>query len=445
MLLVTLIPIAALAALGGAYSSSTFPLLVAATAIFVASMPLRLAAPGQRVLDIALILLLACTALQLLPLPDAIASALSPNAAAVQNRLQLPGDAAARTLTIDARLTRSSLASLAAALMVFWAARDILSHGGVRVMARTIAIAGLALALAGIAQRATAPGTLLWLWTPLDPGARPIGPFVSRNDFAAWLVQASALAIGYTIAHARTHGLLQNLSARIALKNVLADGTAMLYGGAAVVMILTMIGALSRGAMLGATVAVGVGYALSRQRSIGRGRGARIGAFVLLALLLAGVYLNLDAVTRRLAAGTEASRMTIWRETAPVIADFPLTGTGLGTYARVMLIYQRTTPQILFNHAHSEYLQLAAEGGLLLTVPAAVALGAWLVLARRRLRDDHREVLWIRIAAAAGMAGIAVQCVWDTTLRMPANGMLFALLAAVVTYHSDKSQVQVEK
>jgi O-antigen ligase len=402
-------------------------------------MPLTLATPGRRVLDIALVLLLAFSALQLLPLPDALVAALSPNAAAVQARLQLAGDAAARTLSIDAGLTRLSVAGLATALLVFWTARDLLSRGGVRTLARTIAIAGFVLALVGIAQRATAPGTLLWFWTPVDPGARPIGPFVSRNDFAAWLVQASALAIGYTVAHARTHGLLQNLSVRITVKNVLADGRSMFYGGAAIVMILTMIGALSRGAMLGGATAIVVGYVLSRQQSTGRGRGAIIGAFVLLALLLGGIYLNLDAVTRRLAAGTEASRITIWRETAPLVADFPLTGTGLGTYPRAMLIYQRTTPEILFNHAHSEYLQLVAEGGLLLTIPAVIALGAWLVLARRRLRDDHREVVWIRIAAAAGMAGLGVQCLWDATLRMPANGLLFALLAAVVTYESDKS------
>ena len=397
-------------------------------------MPLSLATPGHRVLDIALIVLLVITGIQLLPLPDALAAALSPNAAAVQARLQLPGDAATRSMSIDAGLTRQSLAWLATALMVFWAARDILSRGGVRTLARTIAIAGFALAFVGIAHRATAPGTLLWFWTPVDPGARPIGPFVSRSDFAAWLVQASALAIGYTIAHARTYSLLQNLSTRIAVKNVLADGTALFYGGAAVVMILTMIGALSRGAILGGAAAIGAGYLLSRQRSIGSARGVTGGAIVLLALLLGGVYLNLDAVTRRLTVGTEASRMTIWRETLPVIADFPLTGTGLGTYSRAMLIYQRTTPQILFNHAHSEYLQLVAEGGLLLTLPAVIALGAWLELARRRLRDDHREVMWIRIAAAAGMAGVGVQCLWDTTLRMPANGLLFALLAAVVVY-----------
>lgn len=397
-------------------------------------MPLAIAAPGHRVLDGSLIACLAVVALQLVPLPESLVAALSPNVIPVQNRLELPGAAEARTLSIAPALTRTGLSALAAALLVFWTARDILSRGGVRTVARTIAVAGFALALVGIAHRATAPGTLLWFWSPNDPGARPIGPFVSRNDFAAWLVMAASLTVGYTITHVRTHGLLQNLSVRIAVKNVLADGTALFFAGATTVMLLTLIGALSRGALLAAATAILCGYVLSRHRAIGQGRATGAGVLVLLAVLLGGVYLNLGAITQRLAGGTEASRMTIWRETLPVVRDFPVTGIGLGTFPRAMLIYQRTTPQILFNHAHSEYVQIVAEGGLLLTAAALAAALAWLVLARRRLRDDRREVLWIRIAAAAGMAGIAVQCLWDTTLRMPANGLLFALLAAVVVH-----------
>lgn len=397
-------------------------------------MPIAIATSGYRALDAALIALLALTAVQMIPLPPDVVAALSPNALAVQTRLQLPDPGAWRSLSIDPAMTRSGLASLAMAVLLFWVARDRLSRGGLRTATRAIALGGFALALVGIANRATAPGTLLWFWTPVDPGARPFGPFVSRNDFAAWLLMASAMGVGYTVMHARSHGLLRNISMRISIRNILADGTALLYAGASTVMVLTMIGALSRGAMLGAAAAIVCGYALARTRTVGRGRATTLGVIALLAVLFAGIFLNLGALSQRLAGGSEASRMTIWRETMPVIADFPVTGTGLGTYPRSMLIYQRTTPDILFNHAHSEYLQIVSEGGLLLTIPAVIAAFAWLALARRRLRDDRREVLWIRIAAAAGMAGIAVQCVWDTTLRMPADGLLFVLLAAIVAH-----------
>jgi uncharacterized membrane protein YhaH (DUF805 family) len=397
-------------------------------------MPLALASREHRLLDLALLAFLGTIVLQMVPLPESLVSAWSPNAIPVQNRLQLAVAAPPRTLSIDAALTRAGLASAAAAVLVFWAARDTFGRGGVRTAVRAIAFGGFALALAAVAQRATAPETLLWWWRPLDPGAKPIGPFVSRNDFAAWLLLASSLTIGYTILYVRAHGLLLSRSTRVTVTKVLADGTAIIYAGAAAFMLLTLTWALSRGALVGAAASVVCGYLFSRQRSIGRGRGTAVGVALLLGLLLVGVWLNLGALATRLAAGTEASRTTIWRETLPILTDFPVAGTGIGTYPRSMLIYQRTTPEVLFNHAHSEYLQLVAEGGLLVTVPAVVALVAWLVLARRRIRDDHREILWIRLASAAGIAGIAVQCLWDATLRMPATAMLVALLAAIVVH-----------
>ena len=76
---------------------------------------------------------------------------------------------------------------------------------------------------------------------------------------------------------------------------------------------------------------------------------------------------------------TGFSRIGIWRETLPIIADFPLAGTGAGTYSDAMTHYQQTRFWVgsmqrwaHFNNAHSHYVQVASEGGLLLTVPVAL-------------------------------------------------------------------------
>jgi hypothetical protein len=134
------------------------------------------------------------------------------------------------------------------------------------------------------------------------------------------------------------------------------------------------------------------------------------------------------------------SRMTIWKETVPVIADFWLTGTGAGTYSRAMLRYQHTSPEFHFNQAHSESVQLTAEGGVLVTIPVLLALGAWVALARRQLKRDAHELFWIRLGAAAGVLAVAVQGIFDTPLRIPANALLAALLAAIVV-HDRESRI----
>jgi len=52
----------------------------------------------------------------------------------------------------------------------------------------------------------------------------------------------------------------------------------------------------------------------------------------------------------------------------------------------------------------------------------------------RRLSGDHTSMFWIRAGAIAGVIAVAVQSVWDTGLRTPANGVLFAVIVAVAVH-----------
>jgi O-antigen ligase len=128
------------------------------------------------------------------------------------------------------------------------------------------------------------------------------------------------------------------------------------------------------------------------------------------------------------------ARPQIWRETLPIVRDFALTGTGAGSYPTAMIVYQQSDRTLFFNQAHNHYLQLTAEGGLLLLVPLAVAAVAFARGAARRLGADRSPMFWIRAGAYAGGVGAAVQSLWETGLRFPANGLLFAMLAAIAIH-----------
>jgi O-antigen ligase len=134
-----------------------------------------------------------------------------------------------------------------------------------------------------------------------------------------------------------------------------------------------------------------------------------------------------------------AGRLLIWRDTIPIVRDFWLTGTGAGTYETAMLVYQRASPGVRFNQAHNHYLQLAAEGGLLLCVPVAMALWHTARGAARRLAADHSGMYWIRAGAICGLAGVAAQSVWETGLTTPANALLAAIVAAIALHVPVKS------
>src|SRR5439155_13403265 len=161
-------------------------------------------------------------------------------------------------------------------------------------------------------------------------------------------------------------------------------------------------------------------------------------------IAVGAAYANFDALADRVGDALTngiAGRRAIWRETWGMLKAFPATGVGLGAYERGMLVYQTSPRQdFYFNHAHNEYLQLAAEGGTLLAVPVVIAVVAGVGVVRRRLREDRSAAFWIRAGAASGLMAVAVQSVWETGLRMPANAVLFALLAAIATHEVDDVQ-----
>jgi O-antigen ligase len=99
-----------------------------------------------------------------------------------------------------------------------------------------------------------------------------------------------------------------------------------------------------------------------------------------------------------------------------------------------MLAYQQGSRLFFFNHAHDEYLQLLAEGGLIVAVPAAIGMLGGLVAMFRAMGADRTSIFWLRAGALAGIVAVAVQSIWDTGLRMPANGILFATIAALALH-----------
>jgi O-antigen ligase len=148
-------------------------------------------------------------------------------------------------------------------------------------------------------------------------------------------------------------------------------------------------------------------------------------------------YANLPALATRVADALPTGfggRIDVWRQTWPMARDFVLAGIGVGGYVRGMLVYQQSTRLIFINHAHNEYLQILVEGGLLLAVPTAAAVSTAAIATLRRLRCDRTPVFWLRAGAASGMAAVAAQCWWETGLRMPANAVLLAVIAAIALH-----------
>jgi putative inorganic carbon (hco3(-)) transporter len=221
----------------------------------------------------------------------------------------------------------------------------------------------------------------------------------------------------------------------------LLSGRAALLLAATAVLILAVFVSLSRSALVGLAAALLAGGELARR--FGPGPAYRSIRPVMLSAIVAGAALvgilsrvGPAAILERFARAdiAIADRVTIWRDAIPVLGDFWLTGTGVGTYQTAMAVYQRSSPGILFNQAHNHYLQLATEGGLLVLLPALGAMMAFAAAGWRSLQSDRSGMYWLRAGAASGLLGVSLQSLWETGLTVPANAALAAVLAAILLH-----------
>ena len=419
-------------AFAGGYDWMVEVLALAALILFIIIRP-AVARAGNRWLDLALVACALVVALSLIPLPQALRNTLSPAARIVDLALQLTDESAtgAHPLSIFPAATRVSFAFTAAMILFFLSARAVFARGGIRLCVRAIAGLGLVLAAVGMAQHATAPRLLYWTFP--TRGAAPFGPFMNHSDFATWLVMALPLTAGYLIA--RLHSTRSSGGFPSGLAEAF-DNTALLLTIAIGFIAAGLVVGLSRSGLVAAGAGLGSLWILSAARMRRRGRAWLLAGFGGIALVVLA-YANASAVTARLNETLTlglGGRSAIWRETLPMIRDFWLTGVGPGAYERGMIVYQQSPRVVYFNHAHNEYLQIAAEGGLFMAVPAVIALlaGAW--RARQILRADRSVIYWVRAGAVSALIAVAVQSIWETGLRVPANGLLFAIIAAIALY-----------
>ena len=49
-------------------------------------------------------------------------------------------------------------------------------------------------------------------------------------------------------------------------------------------------------------------------------------------------------------------------------------------------------------------------------------------------------MFWVRVGAAAGLAGLAAQSIWEVSLTMPANAVLAGVLAGLLLYQRDAAR-----
>lgn len=389
---------------------------------------------------------LACL-VQLVPFGVGILARVSPNLPSLLASYVVgfsPAASGARhALTVSPRATLTALIFEVTfgSLLVTLAAT--LNRRAIATCIRGIAGIGTVMALVGIVQEPFFTGKIYGFWTPIARGNLEVfGPFVNRNHFAGWMLMALPLTLGYLASRVnrQSPSVRPGARARLVWLSSPEASEIVMLGAAALMMALSVAMTRSRSGLLGLSAVVLL-TALWTARSSGGVHRMALGLFGVFILAFSVWWAGPDPTAVRFANFGPAfgQRAEFWRDAWHIGGRFLLTGTGLNTYGIATLFYQTTNLGEHAAQAHNDYLQVFAEGGLLLCIPAATIVGILVGQIRSRLRDDRPggSMIWIRRGAITGLIAIALQEVADFSLQMPGNAFLFVVLTAVALASPD--------
>ena len=264
------------------------------------------------------------------------------------------------------------------------------------------------------------------------------GTFIDRNYFAGYLLMVIPLSLGYffsreALQRSRFMGWRHWLSS--------LDGKTLLISFGIIVMILGLLFSASRMGIVSLLLSFSLISFLFRESQRGQ-RFSKTTVLIFGLAMLWAVWIGLDAVISRFFIVSESfeERWMIWVNTFQIFKDFPLIGSGLGTFVHIFPMYRSFHIRGLVTHAENDFLQLGSEVGLIgigLLLILFLFLFFKVVSGIRSLsqRDSQR---YIGMGGVVGILALMFHSLVERNIQVPANAFLFTFIWAAVLKISTK-------
>jgi O-antigen ligase len=305
------------------------------------------------------------------------------------------------------------------AIVLFLATQVFRESDDWRAFIWFIMVFGFLVAVFGILQQVTFNGKLYW-FREMRFGGIPFGPYVNRNHFAGFI----ELVLPVSLVPLIFGKVRRERWFLVAIFALLPIGALFL--------------ASSRGGILSFAVELGV-IALMMLLRRTRGEHVLIGGIVLLVAFLFVSWLGVKQVLDRFSSlqsleVTTGKRASMRLDTWHIFLAHPVAGSGLGTLQTVFPAYETNYDGKIVNHAHNDYLEGLAETGILGAICGIALVGAlFFVALRNLLLLDKPFAAALHLSGLAACSGLLVHSLVDFNLHIPANAILFVLLAHLAT------------
>ena len=387
--------------------------------------------------EIILLLALPATVLfYLIPLPVAWIDALPGRALYARVDIQLPLDLADtwQPLTINTNSTLGAGLTLLVPIAVYVGCRRLESVDLLWIAHLLLAVAA-AEAVLGLIQFGMGKAGHMFLVVSGGHTNSAIGTYANRNHLAGLLYAVLPLCLALLFASLRREpSAIQRLDwyRRAEFLGSRHGSKAILYFGLSLLLLLGIVFTRSRMGIMLAIVGLVLTTLLMARKLGGRTAFGFSGTFIVLTLGL-GIAIGMAPVLERFSLDVGADgRVPIFSATLKGIEQYLPLGTGPGTFTDAIRQFQPIEMGHKYiNRAHNDYLEWTSDAGLI--APLLIALAFFLYLIQWRCIYGYgarSRYNFLRVGAGIGLLLVALHELVDYNLYIPANQVVFSLLAA---------------
>ncbi len=361
--------------------------------------------------------------LQLLPLPIEILRWLSPEAARWHTVAALKEGIAMAPLSLDRYATLEAACKSTAYIAFFFLGLALLRDR------ERIRIATYVLIASGIFQ--SLYGAFASFQSPEGAAS---GTFVNRNHYAAYLVMCLSVGIGVltaSLSGEKSRSWGQFFRGMVHWIITPKMGLRLLLLTMVIALVLTRSRMGNTSFFIALLVAGTIGLVFSRHAT--RPTVILLTSLIAIDLFIVGAYFGAEKVVKSIGQtqlqGEDRDELAgyalrMWQ-------DYPVFGSGLGSFAAVFPRYSAGGTPYAYTHAHNDYVEFAAETGLIgISLLGLIVLTSFAAAVRaQHLRRDP-VMRGISLAAIMGILALMIHSSVDFNLQIPANALTFMLLLA---------------
>jgi len=263
-----------------------------------------------------------------------------------------------------------------------------------------------------------------------------VGSFVYKNQLANYLALCLSIGIGVLISQLSIKGSGDQVRHKIRdIASVLLSSK-MLIRLSLIIMIIALILTRSRmgnSAFFIALAAISIFSFFFYNRKPKHLR-LLILSFFILDLILVGTIFGVEKVKQRLLETSLASetRDEVVRDSIPMILDYPVFGTGGGSFYSSFSKYQAQPYSGFYDHAHNDYIQFAVELGLPITLLlGAMVLYCLFISLKTIVKRKTPLYQGISFGCAAAIIHMLLHSTVDFSLQSPAIALLFVSILSL--------------